>query len=58
MSRWFASYNDKRACNKRTGPGGGTRRVKMLAFVRMGIVKCPITVIANDNSTEEFALAA
>ena len=34
------------------------RRVKMLAFVRMGIVKCPITVIANDNSTEEFALAA
>jgi len=30
----------------------------MLAFVRMGIVKCPITVIANDNSAEEFALAA
>ena len=75
------SYDDKRACNKRTGPGGGTRRlhhkrsvlnsdrfywgrnridrrVKMLAFVRMGIVKCPIIVDANDNSAEELALAA
>ena len=34
------------------------RRVKMLAFVRMGTDKCPITVVANDNNTEEFALAA
>ena len=24
---WLASYDDKRACNKRTGPGGGTRRL-------------------------------
>ena len=34
------------------------RRLKMLAFVRMGIVKCLIIVIANDNNSEEFALAA
>ena len=24
---WLASYDDKRAYNKRTGPGGGTRRL-------------------------------
>lgn len=34
------------------------RRVKMLAFVRIGTDKCLSIVIANDNSTEEFALAA
>jgi len=48
-------------------PGGSTirwgrnridRRLKKLAFIRMGTVKCPFLVIANDNSNEEFALAA
>jgi len=24
---WLASYGDKRMCNKRIGPGGGTRRL-------------------------------
>lgn len=34
------------------------RRLKTLAFVRVGPVKGLTTVIANDNSAEEFALAA
>ena len=27
MNSSFGDYDDKRACNKRIGPGGGTRRL-------------------------------
>ena len=27
------NYGDKRACNKRIGPGGGTRRLHQISFV-------------------------
>lgn len=31
---------------------------KDVAFARMGFVTSPFTVVANDNTAEEFALAA
>ena len=66
------NYGDKRARNKRIGPGGGTRRlhqivggrnriderVKGLTFARWGTaVIGPICTIANDNRAP-VALAA
>ena len=58
------NYGDKRACNKRIGPGGGTRRLhqvlrgrnridgrlKMIAFTRQdATVIGAKNIIANDN---------
>ena len=60
----FLNYGDKRACNKRIGPGGGTRRLhqklrgrnridgrlKMIAFTRRDCHRYRRkNIIANDN---------
>ena len=55
----ISAHRSPRTCERFSwGRNRIDRRLKMLAFVRVSTDKCSYIIIANDNYSEDFALAA